>query len=119
MINQAHNQLFLLRQALSHQQCQRYQRIVVDQLLHGPRQQVLIQLQIPQKQKRPAVLVAIGKWVVFDDEVQQMRRAAGHVGIKLFIGKTLLNGGNRRGQTFAAQLAEQLGCFALGDQRGL
>lgn len=47
MLDQPHHQLFLRRQVLGHQQRQRDQRVVVDELIDRARQQVLIQAQIP------------------------------------------------------------------------
>lgn len=83
-IDQPHHQFLLRGQAFGHQQRRRHQRVVVDELLHRPR--------------------------------QQMRRPAGHVGVEQFVAKTLLDGGNGRGQPIAAQLAEQLRGLALGDR---
>jgi len=48
VFDQLHHQFLLFRLALGHQQRQRHQRVVVDQALHRPGQQVLVQTQIPQ-----------------------------------------------------------------------
>ena len=116
MLHQLHHQVFLLGQALGHQQRQRHQGVVVDQPFHRAGQQVLVQAQVAQEQEGAGALVAIGQRMVLDHEIQQMRRPARHVGVEQLLAKALLDGGDTRGQPVAAQLSEQLGRFALGDQ---
>lgn len=81
-------------------------------------EQVLVEAQIPEKEKGATAFVAIGERVIFDDEVEQMSGAAGYVRIKEVVAKALLDGGNGRGEAVAAHLGKECGCLAFGDKRG-
>ena len=48
---------------------------------------MLIQMQVPQKQERTGAFISVCKRVIFDHEIQQMRRATGHIRIKQFIAR--------------------------------
>jgi hypothetical protein len=54
--------------------------VVIDQAIHGPGQEVLVQAQIPEKQKGAGALVTVGQRMVLDHQIQQIggtaRRAA-------------------------------------------
>ena len=54
--------------------------------------------------------------MVFDNQIQQMRRPAGNIGIEQLITKALLNGCDGGCKPISTQLAEQLGGLAFGDQ---
>ena len=82
MLRQLHHQLLLLRPTLGYQQRQRHQGVVVDQPLHRAGQQVLVGTQVPQEQERAGALVAVGQRVILDDEIQQMCRTAGDIGVE-------------------------------------
>lgn len=47
MLDQPDHQFFLIGLAFGHQQCQRHQGVVIDQLLYRFRQQVLVNAQVP------------------------------------------------------------------------
>lgn len=47
MLDQPDHQFFLIGLAFGHQQCQRHQGVVIDQLLYRFRQQVLVDAQVP------------------------------------------------------------------------
>lgn len=47
MLDQPDHQLLLIGLAFGHQQCQRHQGVVIDQLLYRFRQQVLVDAQVP------------------------------------------------------------------------
>lgn len=117
MLHQADDQFFLFGQAFVNQQRQGDQGVVVNQPVGGLGQKMLVQMQIPQKQKRPRALVAVGKRVVFDDKIQKMGGTAGDIGIKQRIAEALFDGADCRDQPVAADLPEQLRGFAFLDKR--
>lgn len=57
VLHQFDHQGLLLGLAFGHQQRQRHQGVVVDQPLDWPRQQVLVQAQIPQNRNEPVRLL--------------------------------------------------------------
>jgi len=98
MLNQPDHQGLLPRQAFSHQEGQGHQGIVVDKLFYWSCQQCPVTAQVPQEQKRATALIAVGQWVIFDDEVKQMGGSGSDIGIEKLISETLLDGSQCRGE---------------------
>ena len=77
MFDKADDGVLLRGQAFGDEQGEGDQGVVSDELLHRLVEQGRVQAQVPEEKKGAAALVAVGERVVLDDEIEQVRRAAG------------------------------------------
>ena len=77
MFDKADDEILLRGQAFGDKQGEGDQGVVGDELLHRLAEQGRVQAQVPEEKEGAAALVAVGERVVLDDEIEQVRRAAG------------------------------------------